>query len=101
MGETTVYVREKSKDKIRCHSWTNPKVSVKVQFDNLNIFSRASSTLHKVFREFYRHFKFLQPLEFDFGEKLANRPVINIFFSTQRFLAKNLKSTKAEKVLNR
>ena len=34
--------------------------------DDLYVFLRARSTLHKAFREFHRHFKFLQPLDFDF-----------------------------------
>ena len=32
------------------------------------------------FREFYRHFKFLQPLVFDFSAKFTKRPVKNEFF---------------------
>ena len=72
-----VYFRENRKDKIRGHSWPNPKVSVHVQSASLYIFS----TLYKVFREFHRHFKSLQPLEFDFWAKIPNRPVRNPFFS--------------------
>ena len=37
----TVYFRENLNDKIRWHSWSSPKVSVKVEFDIHNIFSRA------------------------------------------------------------
>ena len=37
----SVYFRENRKDKIRWHSWTKPKVPVKVQYDNPYVFSRA------------------------------------------------------------
>ena len=39
----SVYFRENRKDKIRWHSWPKPKVPVKVQSDNPNIFLRAPS----------------------------------------------------------
>ena len=42
--------------------------------------SRPPSRLHKVFSEFLRHFKYLQPLELDFRAKFPNRPVRNHFF---------------------
>ena len=80
MPKRIMYFRENRKEKIRWHSWPNAKVSLKVQFDMLDIFSRASSTLHKVFKGFHRHFKLLQPLEFHYWAKFPNRPVRNIFF---------------------
>ena len=75
-----VYFRGNRKDKIRWHSWPNSKLAMKVESDYFNIFSRARSTLHKVVREFHPHFKFLQPLEFDFWAKFPNRPMRNHFF---------------------
>ena len=70
-----------------------------MQSDCLNIFSRAHSTLHKVFRGFHRHFKLLQPVEFDFGRNSQIGLWKIIFVSVQRCSAQNLKSTKAVKVL--
>ena len=46
---------------------------------NLIIF-RACLTLNNGFRDFYRHFKFLWSLEFDFWADFTNRPVRNSFF---------------------
>ena len=66
MLKRMVYFRESREDKIRWRLRPNSKVSVKVEFDILNIFSRTSLTYHKVFRGFQRHFTLLQPLESDF-----------------------------------
>ena len=66
MVKRTVYLRKNLEHEIRWHSWPNPKVSVQVQTDGVHLFQSARYTLHKGFRDFYRHFKFLQPLEFDF-----------------------------------
>ena len=75
-----VYFRKNLKNKIRWLSWKNLYVWVKVQSDNLCIFSRASYTLHNGFRDFHRHFKFLMSLELDFWADFTNRPVRNSFF---------------------
>ena len=75
-----VYFRKNLKNKIRWHSWKNLYVWVKVQSDNLYIFSRACLTLHSGFRDFHRHLKFLRSLEFDFWADFTNRPVRNSFF---------------------
>ena len=80
MPKRMVYFRENRKDKIRWRLRPNSKVSVKVEFDILTIFSRTFSTYHKVFRGFHRHLKLLQPIEFDFWAKIPNRPVRNNFF---------------------
>ena len=54
------------------------------------------------FRDFQRHFKLFQPLEFDFWAKFAKRPnkrkIRNIFFSVQKFLKGNMKGSKVVKV---
>ena len=84
-----VYFRKNLKDKIRRHSWKNLYVWVKVQSDNLYIFSRACLTYHTGFRDFHRHFKFLRSLKFDFWADLTKRPVRNsVFLSPMNFFEK-------------
>ena len=75
--------------------WLNPKVSIKVQFDTLYIFSKASSSLHIGFREFNRHFKLLQPLEFYILAKFTKRPVRKNFFLSGK--KSNWKTSKKNK----
>ena len=65
---------------------------VKVQSDNLYIFSRACLTLLNGFRDFHCPFEFLRSLEFDFWADFTNRPVRNSFFlSPINFLEKSEK----------
>ena len=80
-----LYVWKDRQNNVRWHSWPNPRVSVKVRSESLCISSRACSTLYRGFRDFHRHFKLKQPLEFDFGAKFAKRLMRNDLFLGQKF----------------
>ena len=66
---------------------------------SLNILKDLLIIIHIVFREFRRHVKLLQPLEFDYLAKFTKRPVRNDLFSQWKEIKlKNFKKIKVVKM---